>query len=89
MEVQVDISGQSLWVPVDTAALSIWVDHDWFLGKGGTVRTSLEVAEAVDGHKLEVEGVGSLKFELWGRNFFEEVRVMRNLPDKILIGRRF
>lgn len=29
-EIAVNI-GEKLWVPVDTAALSLWVDHDWLL----------------------------------------------------------
>ena len=48
-----------------------------------------ETAEAVDGNHLEVVGKGVLKFELWERHFEEEVKVLRQLPDKLLIGRRF
>ena len=30
-----------------------------------------------------------LKFELWGHEFTEEVQVLRNIPEKLLIGRKF
>ena len=87
--VSVRVFGEEMWVPVDTAALSIWVDHDWFIQNGGKVSMCEGTAEAVDGHRLKVEGVGMLTFELWGRMFDEEVRVLSRLPDKLLIDRKF
>lgn len=89
IEVLVKVSGEQLWVPVDTAAVSIWVDYAWFIRIGGNVLPCDEKAEAVDGHHLEVVGQGILSFELWGRPFHESVRVLHKMPDKILIGRKF
>lgn len=63
--VQVDVGGESLWSPIDTAALSIWVDRDWYLEKGGKVAYSQASAKAVDGSPLEVDGGGTLSFRLW------------------------
>ena len=36
-----------------------------------------------------MRGEGLLTFELWGHEFAEKVQVLRNLPDKLLIGRKF
>ena len=47
------------------------------------------MAQAVDGHHLQVEGEGLLDFCLWGQRFRETVRVLDQLPDKVLIGRKF
>lgn len=44
---------------------------------------------AIDGHDLDVQGVGLLKFELWGQIFSEEVQTLGKLPYKLLIGRKF
>ena len=87
--VLVCLSGEQLWVPVDTAAVLIWVDHAWFSQIGGTVLPCEKTAEAVDGHHLEVVGQGVLKFELWGKRFQEKVKILGKLPDKVLIGRQF
>lgn len=83
------LSGEQLWVPVDTAAVSIWVDHAWFSQIGGTVLPCEKTADAVDGQHLEVVGQGMLKFELWGKHFQEKVRILDKLPDKLLLGRQF
>ena len=85
----VNLSGEQLWVPVDTAAVSIWVDYMWFTQIGGRVLHSIETAAAVDGHHLDVVGHGEPKFELWDQSFLEKIRVLRTLPDKILIRRQF
>ena len=89
VSVLVEISGEHFWVPVDTAALSIWVDSSWFTERGGQILSCDDRAEGVDGNQLHVEGKGALKFELWGGRFEEEVKVLRNLPDKLLVGRQF
>ena len=85
----VTVSTEKLWVPVETAARSIWVDYEWFTLRGGSIIPNEGMAEAVNGHNLNVKGVVLLNFELWGQKFSEEVRVLQNLPDKLLIGRKF
>ena len=87
--VSVSVFGEDMWVPVHTAALSIWVDRDVFIQNGGKVSMCEGTVEAVDCHRLKVEGVGMLTFELWGRMFDGEVRVLSRLPHKLLIGRKF
>jgi hypothetical protein len=45
---------------------------------------------SADGGKLRVAGSGTLDFCLWGRLFPEQaVRVMKQLPAIMLIGRQF
>ena len=62
------VRGEKLWVPVDTAALSIWVDHHWLLRIGRRITPSEIRADAVDGHHLDVRGEGHLTFELRDMN---------------------
>lgn len=83
------VFGIQLWVPIDTAAHSIWVEKTWFQRNGGNILHDNGIAQAVDGQRLHVEGEGSIHFSLWGRTFHEPVRVLDNLPDKVLIGRGF
>ena len=83
----VNVSGEQFWGPVDTA-VSIWVDYMWFTQISGRVLHSVETAAPVDGHQLDVVGHGELKFELWDKSFLEKVRVLRTLPNKILIERQ-
>lgn len=87
--VRLQAFGESLVVPIDTAALSIWVDHGWFAANGGKLKSRGGAACAADGGKLGVVGTGTLQFEFWQQTFTREVRVMSTLPDRILIGRRF
>lgn len=46
-------------------------------------------AEADDGRLIKLVGHGVLKFELWGCHFEEDMRIMRALPSKVLIGNSF
>lgn len=87
--VPVFVFGEEQWAPADTCALSTWVDQQWFEENGGAVQETLDSATAVDGTELVVVGEGTIRFELWGERFEERVRVMKRLPDKLLIGRRF
>ena len=82
---------KSIWTPIDTAALSIWVDHQWFMETGGQMEISDNKysARAADGSNIDVSGSGWLNFSLWGKQFQERVRIMNNLPDKVLMGRKF
>ena len=85
--VKVNIFGEKMWVPVDTAALSIWIDWDWFVQNGETLLTTGHgTAEAVD---VDVGGQGVVEFELWGKRFKEIVKVLGSLPDRLLIDRKF
>lgn len=53
-DVVVDVSAleEKMWVPVDTAALSVWVDRDWCIQNEGSVSMCDGTAEASDGHRL-------------------------------------
>jgi hypothetical protein len=76
---------------IDTGAQSFWVDKEWFLSQGGTIEDDKIFAEGADGGRLSVAGKGVLPwFTLWGHRGFEQaVRVMENLPSKVLIGSEF
>ena len=87
--VQVSVFDEQFMAPIDTATLSIWIDHAWFIENGGRLTSKGGSANAADGREIGVIGSGKLKFAFWGVKFEEEVRVMSMLPDKMLIGRRF
>lgn len=87
--IEVSVFNGTLSVPMDTAALSIWVDHDWFVANGGQVTSRGGAATAADGHDIGVVGAGKLTFSFWDRSFTQDVRIMSTLPDKLLIGIRF
>ena len=87
--VKVQAFGENLSSPIETAALSVWVDHEWFVSHGGRLTPHTGTANSVDGSPLQVGGKGRLSFSFWGLRFEEEVRVMSNLPDKLLLGRKF
>lgn len=63
---------EALWVPIDTAAYSIWADKAWFLRNKGKLTPNGTTAQAVDGRLLKVEGEGLLSLKLWGRSFREK-----------------
>ncbi len=77
------------WVPIDTAASCVWVDMTWYVNCGAVVDPDYGSAAAVDGSCLEVVGMGTIEFRLWGTLFTEPVRVMSKLPDTVLIGGDF
>jgi hypothetical protein len=57
---------------------------------GGYEYDDGERAWPADGRPLRVAGQGRLHFSLWGRLFRKvRVRVIQNLPSKLLIGRQF
>lgn len=87
--VEVIAFGEKRNIPIDTAALSIWVDQAWFESNGGKLISRGGAAQAADGSDLEVIGTGELEFGFWGLTFREKVRVMSTLPDKLPIGRTF
>lgn len=90
-EVAISVStcAEEIMVTIDTAALSIWVDYDWYTAHGGKILSKGGSACAADGREIGVVGTGKLKFAFWGLSFVEEVRVMTHLPDKMLIGQNF
>ena len=83
------MKGQSLWIPVDIAAKSIWADLQWLENNGGPLECGDAGASAADGHEIEILGQGKLSFRLWECFFKELVRVVRTLPTKVSIGTRF
>ena len=87
--IRIVVNRKLLWVPVDTAARSIWVDLSWFLSLGANIVYDDYGAKAADGRSIEVVGRGTLFFKFWGCCFNEEVRIMRTLPSIMLIGRKF
>ena len=76
-------------VPIDTAALSIWVDFLWFTPHGGTILSKGVSACAGDGREIGVVGTAKMDFELWGVQFSERMRLISTLPDRVLIGQTF
>lgn len=76
-------------VQIDTAALSIWVDHKCFIEHGGMILSKRGAVCAEDGSDFGVIGSGQFKCVFWVLEFVEDVRIMSTLPDKILIGRKF
>ncbi len=87
--VQIGVFNEVYWVPIHTAARSIWVDMTWYVNHGRVVDKDYRSAIAADGSSLEIAGRGALEFRLWGTTFTEPVRVMATLPDTVLIGRDF
>lgn len=87
--VEVRACGEFMPIPIDTAALSVWVDEGWYREGGGKLLPKGGSAQAADGHGITVVGTGQLEFRVWGETFKEPVRIMCTLPDKILLGRRF
>eukprot|EP00171_Calliarthron_tuberculosum_P002219 IDg2219t1 len=57
--VRMDFAGESWWIPVDTAAKSIWVDEHWFLSNGGNLLDGDTGARAADGHPIELLATAS------------------------------
>jgi hypothetical protein len=75
---------------VDTACWSIWLNWKTFLAGGGTEFEKGEEANAAVGHSLDVAGRGKIDIMVWGRLFpGYQVRVMRTLPSRMLLGREF
>ena len=90
MIVWLQVGHKNVPAVIDTAAYSLWADAEWFRQAGGTVKPDSSAAQAVNGRPLEVAGRGRLTFGLWGCLFESyPVRLMRPLPSKVLIGRRF
>ncbi len=87
--VQIEVFNEVVWVPIDTAARSVWVDKTWFVNHGGVMDADGGTAAGADGSSLDVAGKGEIEFRLWGSTFTEPVRVMSTLPDTVLIGRDF
>lgn len=56
----VSVGSGDVWVPMDTAARSVWVDREWFLGAGGTIMEDYRGASAADGHPMLIAGRGML-----------------------------
>ena len=75
---------------VDSGAFSIWLDQDFFIRLGGELQADGKGAQALNGVPLCVAGKGNLSFSLWDAVFQHyPVRIMKNMPSKILIGRKF
>jgi hypothetical protein len=75
---------------LDTACFSTWFDELFFERAGGTNFAAGVFDLSADGGKLRVAGSGTLDFCLWSRLFTEQaVRVMKQLPAIMLIGRQF
>jgi hypothetical protein len=75
---------------LDSACYSIWVDKNAFWEMRGFEYDEGGGAWYADGSSLQVAGRGRLDFCLWGRLFRRlRVRVMQQLPSKLLIGRQF
>ena len=60
--VRVEIQGISDWVPMDTAAKSIWVDEEWYRKRGGAVIEDQGGADSADGTPIDVSGKGRFLF---------------------------
>ena len=60
--VQVLVFDEQFMAPIDTAALSIWVDHAWFIENSGRLTPKGGSANAADGREIGVIGSGKLKF---------------------------
>ena len=87
--VRVQVGKDTLWVPLDTGARSLWVDREWFEDHSGVWEAEYSCAVTADGKDMVVCGKGQLSFRLWGGLFTESVRVASRLPSRILLGSRF
>jgi hypothetical protein len=77
---------------IDTGALSNWVSEDWLAEKAPHVRvmTDDRGAHAVDGRRVEVSGYCEMNVQMFGHIFkLVPFRVMRHLPSRMLLGRRW
>jgi hypothetical protein len=75
---------------VDPDCWSIWLEWMTFWAGSGTDFEEGGEANAADGHSLEVAGRENIGIKLWGILFPRfEVRVMRALPSRMLLGREF
>jgi hypothetical protein len=65
-------------------------EYTTFLAGGGTNFEEGGEENAADGRSLDVAGRGRIDIMLWGRLFPEyKVRVMRTLPSRMPLGRKF
>jgi hypothetical protein len=88
--VKVSLPGMVVAENFDTACWSIWLDWKTFLAGGGTDFEEGGEANAADVRSLDVAGRGRIDIMLWGRLFLGyQVRVMRTLLSRILLGREF
>jgi hypothetical protein len=75
---------------VDPVCWSIWLEWMTFWAGSGTDFEENGEANAADGHSLDVAGREKIGIILWGILFPGfEVRVMRTLPSRMLLGREF
>jgi len=75
---------------VDTGAFSIWMDERFFKSFGGEVIADAHGAKDVSDRPIAIAGKGGITFTLWGHEFEDyPVRIMKQLPSKMLIGRKF
>jgi hypothetical protein len=75
---------------VDPVCWSIWLEWLTFWAGSGTDYEEGGEANAADGHSLDVAGREKIDIILWEILFPGfEVRVMRTLPSRILLGREF
>jgi hypothetical protein len=88
--IQVAPQGSVVVANVDPVCWSIWLEWMTFWAGSGTDFEEGGEANAADGHSLDVAGREKIGITLW-RILFPgfEVRVMRTLPSRILLGREF
>jgi hypothetical protein len=82
--------GSVVVASVDPVCWSIWLEWMTFWAGSGTDFEEGGEAKVADGHSLDVAGREKIGIILW-RILFPgfEVRVMRTLPSRILLGREF
>jgi hypothetical protein len=76
---------------INTAAYNVWVDEATFFAAHGYELCRGSVgAKRVNGSPLAALGAGRIDFELSGKLFAGvTVRVMKKIPSRMLLGRRF
>jgi hypothetical protein len=88
--VKVTLPGMIVAANVDTACWSIWTDKATFEAAGGKQFRAGGEAMGADGGRLDVAGRGTIDIVLWGSLFSRyEVRVMKPIPSRVLLGRGF
>jgi hypothetical protein len=87
---KVTLPGMIVADNVDTACWSIWMAKATFEAAGGKEFRAGGEAMCADGGGLDVAGRGRIDIMLWGRLFPRyEVRVMKSLSSRMLLGRGF
>jgi hypothetical protein len=74
---------------LDTGAFSLWTRRAEFDKAGGKNFITLSTtARSKDGSPLKVEFEGMIQFQLWGRVVSENVRIMKTMAGRVIIGRK-